>query len=165
MYNYIKILMLIYIFLFSTDCFAQKKASTQIPISISLIKAAKINKGDGDIYFNNIKSNPITVTKIKTPQNSLLLEVSNLENRRVVLEINDVPLYSSEKNYHESKIFFKPIVNSTLFNPKINIKDAGNKTVPNEFESQLVIIGGELTISQNVPKGNYTGELILTLVY
>ena len=157
MYNYIKMLLLICTFLFSMDCFAQKRASSQIPITVSLISGTKINKSLDDLSFKNIRSKAIAIKNIKTPENGVVLEISNLKKRRVVIEINDVPLRGAGQDINESKIFFKPSLSNTF-------RTSENQTL-SKSENQRLSIGGELNIPKNMPNGNYTGELILTLVY
>ena len=70
MFNYIKFLLIICTFLFSTDCYSQKRGSAQIPVSVSLIRGTKISKLKGDFNFNDIKSKGILVKEIKSEDNN-----------------------------------------------------------------------------------------------
>ncbi len=54
---------------------------------------------------------------------------------------------------------------NTLSQTVESIKTNQVTSTPTKTDEQQISIGGELVIPQNLPDGNYSGELVLTFVY
>jgi spore coat protein U-like protein len=147
----------------------QSRSTSNVPISISVVKGINLTTIKGDLDFGEIVTNTVASKLVKEPSEGMLIEVNGNPGRNVFVHYTNTSLTVEDS---ES-------ANSLNFKPNIVASEDQNYTSPQKLEpsssvtlnnkdgygSHYFYLGGEIEVDQNSQHGNYQGTLTLTVSY
>jgi hypothetical protein len=159
------------LFCLSIPILAQKRATAQVPISVSIREGTNIKKLNDNLEFFTSQKSTIKSTLTKNPSEGVILEIAGISKRNIIIDYNSIKLknintsqYSNSPNeliHFEPNIFLSELTafNQTESDYTLNFKRK------NKYDKLILSVGGNLVLPDNQSDGHYLGDFTLTLTY
>lgn len=166
-------LFVLYILTNFTLLWGQTNSSLQNEIAIQLTKGLSIKAVNGNLDFGSVLSIGSEQTLSKNPQYGVKFEVTGISRTKVSIEYSSNVVLSNFDYFQQNGgsqgnlSFTADVVEtsgySTYVSPK-NIKSGRKIRLSSEGKLYLWV-GGEISISENQPIGDYEGTFTITIAY
>ncbi len=172
----LKKLIVLLLLISSCKIFAQTVFNSTVDINISLNNGIALNRIKGDLDFGEIIYSGSASTLTKTPDNGIEYEVTGFRRRNITVtytrnvNLNNYDWVISNGGTN-GIIRFRTTARHTngnlnYVNP-VNLSNNARVRLSNDnpYGKLYIWIGGNLTINQNQPYGDYKGTFNLTVEY
>lgn len=164
---------LFFIFCSVTILTAQNRVYSSIPINVSLVKGLGLNAIKSNLDFGEIVLNQNTSKISKSAKEGILFEVAGNPGKNITINFSPIMLTNSSwaENFGspKSQIDFTPnVLVSTSQDLSVSqpITSGSVVNLSKETDGKLYVsIGGELSLNQTQPAGDYSGNFSLTIAY
>lgn len=166
-------LIVLYILTNFTLLWGQTNSSLQNEITIQLTKGLSIKTVNGNLDFGSVVSLSTSQTLSKNPQYGVKYEVNGTSRNKVSIDYSSNVVLSNYNFINQNGgsqgnlTFIADVVEtsgySTFVSPK---KIKSGRKIRLSSEGKLYLwVGGEISISENQPIGNYEGTFSITIAY